>query len=304
MTYDLIILGSGSAGLTAAIYAARKKMNTLVLAKQIGGQSLIASEIENFPGFLEISGAELNKKIREQVKKYGVPIKDGVTIEVIEKKDGIFSVNTDSGVFESRAVIVASGKTYKKLDVPGAKKFEGRGVSFCTICDAPLYADKNTAVIGGGNTALRSAVDLLAYSPKIYILQHRDKFIGDEIMVEKLKAAGKVELLTNAEALEIKGNKFVEGLVYENTVTREKKELAVGGIFVNIGHTPNSEFLRGFLALSRAGEVIVDPRTGQTSVEGVFAAGDVTDQPYKQCIIAAAAGAKAALSAHEYLLKI
>ena len=303
MVYDLIILGSGSAGLTAAIYASRKKLNTLILTKQIGGQSLNASEIENFPGFLKISGAELIEKIKEQVAKYGVKIKDGVTINGIEKKDAIFSVKTgENKIFESKAIIIALGKTPKKLEVPGAQKFEGRGVSFCTICDAPLFAGKNTAVIGGGNAALKSAMDLLAYSPKIYILQHSDKFIGDEITVEKLKASGKVELLTNAETLEIKGNDFVEGFVYKDLITGERKELAIGGVFVNIGQIPNTDFLKGFLALNREGEIIIDPRTTQTSVDGIFAAGDVADLPYKQCVIAAAEGAKSALSAHEYLL--
>ncbi len=304
MVYDLIILGSGSAGLTAAIYASRKKLNTIILTKQIGGQSLMASEIENFPGFFKISGAELIEKMKEQAVRYGVVVKDGITILAIKKKDGIFSVKTDQGeIFESKTIIISLGKTYRKLEVPGAKKFEGKGVSFCTVCDAPLFAGKNTAVIGGGNAALKSAMDLLAYSPKIYVLQHLNKFIGDEIAIDKLKASGKVELLTNAETTEIKGKDFVEGLIYKDLITGEKKELAIGGVFVNIGQIPNTDFLKGFLALNHRGEIIIDARTTQSSVEGVFAAGDVTDLPYKQCVIAAAEGAKAALSAHEYLLK-
>lgn len=317
MIYDLIILGSGPAGLTAAIYAARKKMNTLVLAKQVGGQSLMAYSIENFPGFLKISGAELIAKMKEQVDKYGVAIKDGMVVAAIEKKDGHFLVKTEQREnFEAKTIIIALGKMPKKLEVSGVKEFEGRGVSFCTTCDAPLFAGKDVAVVGGGNAGLKSAEDLVPYAKKIYVLQHGPRFIGDELTIERLKKTGKVEFITNAEILEIKGKKpvpnraggsglgFVEGLVYEDLATGEKKDLAVAGVFVNIGQIPNTDFLKGFLELNEKGEIIIDCRTNETSAPGIFAAGDVSNGLYKQCVIAAGEGAKAALSAHEYLLKI
>ncbi len=303
MVYDLIILGSGPAGLTAAIYAVRKKMSAVILTKQVGGQCLMAPSIENFPGFSKISGADLISKIKEQVDKYGAPIKDGLTIGSIKKKNENFLVKTAEGEnFEAKTVIVALGRMPKKLEVAGAKEFEGRGLSFCTICDAPVFAGKDVAVIGGGNVGLRSAEDLLSYAKNIYVLQHRPKFIGDELTIERLKKTGKVAFLTNAETREIRGKKFVESLVYEDLATGEKKELKVGGVFVNIGWIPNTAFLKGFLNLNEQEEIIIDPLTNETSVKGIFAAGDVSNILYKQCVLAAAEGAKAALSAHEHLL--
>ncbi len=251
MLYDLIILGFGPAGLTAAIYAARKKMNTLILTKQIGGECLMAPSIENFPGFLKISGADLVSKIKEQVDKYRVPIKDGLTISGIEKKNAHFLVKTAEGEnFEAKTIIVALGKMPKKLEVAGAKEFEGRGLSFCATCDAPVFAGKDVAVIGGGNAALRSAEDLLPYAKNIYVLQHKPWFIGDELTIERLKKTGKVTFLTNVETREIKGKKFVESLVYEDLATGEKKELPVGGVFVNIGRIPNSASLKVLMNLN------------------------------------------------------
>ncbi len=185
--------------------------------------------------------------------------------------------------------------------MPGAKEFEGRGVSFCTTCDAPLFSGKSVAVVGGGNAALMSAVDLLPYAEKIYVLQHRERFIGDEIIQEKLRKSQKAELIANAETLEIKGKKFVEKIIYEDLVSKKKKELAVGGIFVNIGHIPNTSFVKNFLDLNENGEIIIGPWTTETSIKGIFAAGDVTNIPYKQYIIASGEGAKAALSAYHYI---
>lgn len=301
MLYDLIIIGAGPAGLTAGIYAGRKKLKTAILTKQIGGQSL-SYTIENYPGLMEISGLELVGKTKKQVEKYDIEIKDSAAISAIDKKNGNFSVKTEKGdSFETKAIIIASGKMPKKIKVPGAREFEGKGMSFCTICDAPLFAGKEVAVIGGGNAALMSAMDLIPYAEKIYILQHRQRFIGDEILQEKLKKSGKVEFITNAEILEIKGKKFVEGLIYEDLRTGEKKELAVGGAFVNIGYIPNTAFVKNFLKLNEKEEIIIDPWTGETSINGIFAAGDATNIPFKQYIIAAGEGAKAALSAYHYI---
>lgn len=305
MVYDSIIIGSGMAGLTAAVYAGRKKMNTLVLTKEIGEPFLAGYTVENYPGLPEISGGELMEKIKEQALKFGVLIKEECVISSIEKKNGTFLVRTIKGDnFETKTVIIAAGRMPKKLDVPGAKEFENRGVSFCTICDAPLFAGRDVAVIGGGNAALTSALDLISYANKVYVLQHREKFKGDELLQERLKKSGKVELINNAETCEIKGGKFVESLFYEDLITGEKKELAVGGIFISIGQIPNSNFAEGFLGLNERGEIVVDCRTAQSTVSGVFAAGDVADLPFKQYIIAAGEGAKAALSAHEYLSKL
>ncbi len=301
MLYDLIIIGAGPAGLSAGLYAGRKKLKTAILTKQIGGQSL-SYTIENYPGLMEISGLELVEKTKKQVEKYNIEIKDSTAISAIDKKNGNFSVKTESGdSFEAKAIIIASGKIPRELEVPGAREFGGKGVSFCTICDAPLFAGKSVAVIGGGNAALMAAMDLISYAEKIYVLQHRERFIGDEILQEKLKNSGKVEFIADAETKEIKGKNFVEGLVYENLKTGEKKELAVGGVFVNIGYIPNTAFVKNFLKLNEKKEIIIDPWTGETSVKGIFAAGDATKIPFKQYIIAAGEGAKAALSAYHYI---
>lgn len=300
MIYDLVILGSGPAGLTAGLYAGRKKINAIILTKQIGGQSL-SYDIENYPGLPKIGGTELIDKTRKQVEKYGIAIKDGMAISSVEKKNRNFLIKTENSSFEAKAIIIATGKIPKKLNVPGAKEFEGRGVSFCTTCDAPLFSGKSVAVVGGGNAALMSAVDLLPYAEKIYVLQHRERFIGDEIIQEKLRKSGKVELIVNAETSEIKGKKFVEKIIYEDLVSKKEKELVVGGVFINIGHIPNTAFVKNFLDLNENGEIIIGPWTTETSVKGIFAAGDATNIPFKQYIIASGEGAKAALSAYHYI---
>jgi thioredoxin-disulfide reductase len=305
MTYDLIIIGADAAGLTAAIYAGRKKINALVLTEKVGGQSVYTDNIENYPGFLEISGLELVARIKKQVQKFGVPIEEGEKVVSIEKKDDRFIIQTDEAShYETRAIVIATGGRWRKLNVPGEEQFIGKGVSFCAICDAPFYKGKDVAVVGGGNTAFESACDLLKYANKIYLLQHRDKFIGDKDRQEKLEISGKVEFLTSAETREIKGRNFVESLVYEDLTTGEMKELKVGGIFINIGQVPNSSFAEGLLELNDRKEIVIDKATNQTSLSGIFAAGDVSDIKYKQSVIAAAEGTKAALSACDYLKRI
>jgi len=302
--FDLIIIGGASAGLAAAIYAARKKLNFVVLTEKIGGQSLLTERIENYPGFEEIAGYELVKKMEEQAKKYGTQILEGEDCEVlkIEKTGNSFRLNTKGrGEMETKSVVVASGKRPRLLNVAGEKEFTGKGVTYCSICDAPLFEGKDVVVVGGGNSGMEASLDLLKYANKIYVLEYGLKIIGDEVSQEKLRQSGKVEFIVNAKILEIKGDKFVSGVVYEDTVSGEKKELKVEGIFVNIGQLPNTDFLKGFLELNEFNEIVVNGKTGETSVVGIFAAGDATDIPFKQCVIAAGQGATAALSAHKYL---
>ncbi len=303
MIYDVVIIGGASAGLTAGIYAARKKLNAIILAKQIGGQSLLAERIENFPGIESISGKELVDNMRKQVEKYGVAVKDDAEVESIEKKGEEFEVRLrDFEVgLRARAIIIATGKSYRRLDIPGVKEFENKGVSFCTTCDAPFFEGKNVAVIGGGNSAFNAALDLVKYANKIYVLARGPKIKGDELLQEKAKQSGKVEFLVNAELKEIKGSAFVEKIIYKDKETGKEKELEVAGVFINIGWMPATNFLEGFINLNNAGEIIIDSKTNETSVPGIFAAGDATDVKYKQCVIAAGEGAKAALSAADYL---
>ena len=304
--YDVVIIGGATAGMTAAIYSARKKLKTIILTKEIGGQNLKTDRIENFPGFMTIAGTELTGKIKEQVSKYGVLIKEGTEVEKIdvhpENKDE-FTLHLKGGdVYESRTVIIATGKNPRLLGIPGEKEFENRGVSFCPTCDAPLFGGKDVAVIGSGNSGLESANDLLKYANKIYVLDYGLDIKGDPATVETLKKTGKVEFILRAETKEIQGGKFVEKLIYRDLTDNDTNELNVQGVFINIGWTPATSFLNDFVKLNDYGEVEIDHKTTQTSVPGVYAAGDVSDTLYKQCVIAAGDGAKAALSAYNYIL--
>lgn len=301
MIYDLIIIGADAAGLSAGIYAGREKLKTLILTKKLGGQSFYTDHIENYPGFLKISGTELILKMTEQAEKFGLVIKEGEEVLSIKKTGGYFLAETKNDRYETKSIIVASGRHWRELNVPGEKEFVSRGVSVCSICDAPFFAGKNVAVVGGGNSALESALGLSKYANKIYLLQHRKKFKGDKAAQNKLKESGRVEFLTNAETREIRGDKFVSALVYEDLASGEKRELKVDGVFINIGQVPNSSFVEGFLKLNSQKEIVVNLQNNAASVKGVFAAGDVTNIRFKQSVIAAAEGVKAALSASEFL---
>jgi len=304
MVYDIAIIGGGPAALTAGIYAARKKLKVIILAKQIGGQVLLAEIIENFPGFEKISGKELIEKMRLQNEKYGVEIKENEEVKSITKDNEFFLIKSkDNKEISAKSVIVATGKTPRPLNIPGEKEFEGKGISFCSTCDAPLFADKKVVVVGSGNSGLCSARDLLKYASKVYVLKYAPKITGDEWMVEELKKSGRVEFFTDVAIKEIKGSKFVEKIVYQNKKSGEEKELAAEGIFISIGWIPSTAFLKGFVNLNEKEEIIIDPKTNESSVKGAFGAGDVTDIEYKQCVIAAAEGAKASLSAYNYLAK-
>ena len=302
--YDLIIIGGATAGLSAAVYAARKKLKTLILTEKVGGQSLLTDNIENYPGFKIITGQELIQKMREQAEQAGTEIQEEKrAVEIKKQNNGFKIITKNKEEFETKAVIIATGQNLRYLNIPGEKEFSGKGISFCSICDAPLFNKKDVAVVGGGNAGLEAALDLTKYADKIYVLEFNHEIAGDKSTQEKLKETKKVEFITGAAAKEIKGAKFAESLIYEDRKTGREKELKVSGIFVNIGQTPNSDFVKDFLDLNAEKEIIVDPKTNQTSAEGIFAAGDVTNIPFKQCIIAAGEGAKAALSVYNYLNK-
>lgn len=304
MIYDLIIIGGGPAGTTAGIYAARQKLNTLLITKAFGGQiARNAVGIENYPGFVEISGLDLIKKFEKHLRKQKIDIERD-EVESIKKIGRNFLVSTKTKHrFQSRAVIIASGADPRLLEVPGEKKFIGRGVSYCVQCDGPLFSDKTVAVIGGGNSAFEAAIFLSNIAKKIYILEYSEKIRADVESQERVKKTGKVEIITDAQPKEIKGEKFVHSLVYLNRKTGKKNNLAVEAIFVEIGSQPATSFVKGLVEFNKKDEIKVDPFTGQTSCLGLFAAGDVDEVPYKQIIIAAGEGAKAALSASNYLQK-
>lgn len=305
--YDTIVIGGGPAGAAAAVYVARKRLKTLVVTEAFGGQSTVSSGIQNWIGEAIISGLDLAEKLKKHVQaQKGIEIRSPErVIAVTQGGDCIFEAKTDSGnVYRSKTVIVCSGGQHRRLGIPGEEKFEGRGLAFCSTCDAPFYNGLDAAVVGSGNAALESVVDLIPYAPKIYLLIRGEKLKGDPVTEEKVRGSSKLQIISNVEVEEILGDKTMTGLRYKDKGTGEVKELAVSGVFVQIGLSANSDFIRSLVDTNQAGEIIVEHRTGQTSKKGIFAAGDVTDDPFKQNNISAGDGVRAALSAYHFILNI
>jgi alkyl hydroperoxide reductase subunit F len=301
--YDLIIVGGGPAGISAGIYASRKKIKTLLITDTFGGQSIVSDKIENWIGEKEISGYDLAKKLENHLKSQeGIEILENDLVIEIKKIDNGFEVKTKEGkTFETKYLLIATGSRHRRLNVPGEKEFEGRGVFYCATCDAPLLKNKIACVIGGGNSGLESALDLVPYASLIYILEYTDKLKGDDITQEKIKSYDKIHIITSAEVIEIFGQNFVSGLKYKDRITNKIKELKTDGVFVAIGMEPNSYLVKDLVKLNNRGEIIVDPKTQQTSLFGIWSAGDVTDFPYKQNNIAVGNAISAVLNIYENL---
>jgi len=295
--YDLIIIGAGPAGITAAVYAARKKMNLLVITKDIGGQAAWSGDIENYTGYQFISGPELAQKFEEHMRKYNIALKENEEVIKLKKAGDIVVVKTDKGSYEARTAIIASGKRSRELNVPGEKEFKNRGLTYCATCDGPLFAGKDVAVIGGGNSALDAALQLMKIAKKVYIINNTPSLGGDAVMREKAQNSNIVAIYNSAQVTAVLGDKMVTGI----KIKKEGKEeqLAIQGIFVEIGLVPNAEFAKE-IEKNQIGEVKVNCHN-ETNIPGIFAAGDVTDVPEKQIIIAAGEGSKACLSAFRYL---
>src|SRR3989338_1156206 len=294
---DLIIIGAGPAGITAAVYAARKKMGLLVITKDIGGQTAWSGDIENYTGYQFVRGPELVAKFEEHMRKYDIPVReDEEIIELKGHKSGVY-VKTDKAEYEAKTAIIASGKRSRELGVPGEKEFKNKGLTYCATCDAPLFAGKVVAVIGGGNSGLDAALQLMNIAKYVYVINIAPDLTGDPIMQEKVKNSDKVEVLNSTQVTAVIGDKMVTGIKIKKDA--EEKPLSLQGIFVEIGLIPNSEFVKG-LDKNELGEIKVD-NYNRTNVPGIFAAGDVTDVPEKQIIIAAGEGSKATLSAFNYL---
>lgn len=299
--YDVAIIGAGPAGMTATVYCSRKKLDTLLITKDIGGQVLLTSGIENYMGYQYITGKELSDKFFGQIAQFPVALLKDISVCNLELSKDNFSLSCGEKKFSAKSVIITTGKRSKELGVPGEKELLGRGVAYCATCDAPLFKDKIVAVIGGGNSAITAAIDLLSYSTKIYLINVADTIQGDPVLIEKTKNSGKVEIIFESEITEIKGKKTVEAITLKNIKTQQTMQISVGGVFIEIGLTPNSELVKDILHLNSSNEIIIDCNS-RTSVPGIFAAGDVTSVQDKQIIIAAGEGAKAALSAYRYLL--
>ena len=300
--YELIIIGGGPAGITAGIYAARYRLKTLMITKDFGGQiAKKAVPIENYPAFKEISGIELIRKFKEHLDKFKIDIEMDSVIK-IERTNGNFQVFTQNQkLFKSKTVIIASGADPRPLKVPGENEFVGRGVSYCVTCDSPLFKNKIVAVIGGGNAGFEAAIALARWAKKIYVLEYGERVVADIQNQELARKTKKVEIITNAALKEIKGDKFVNSIIYEDRKTGQEKKLEVEGVFVEIGSQPASAFAKDLVELNERGEIKVDFETFQTKTPGLFAAGDVNVGKFKQIVTACGEGAKAALAAYDYL---
>lgn len=299
--YDLIIVGAGPAGMTAAIYAAREKLKFLVISKEYGGQMAKKDvEIENYPGFSEISAQELISRFREQIKTLQVHVEIG-EVRSVSCRNQAFSVTAANQVHITKTILIATGADPKFLNVPGEKELVGRGVGYCTTCDGPLFAKKDTAVIGGGNSALEAALFLARYAKKVYIVEYSPKMRGSTCLIEKVKKTGIVEIITGAKATKITGEKFVRSLEYREVNTGKIINLPVEGIFIKIGHRAASHIVKNLVELNDRDEIKYDYMTHQTKTPGLFVAGDVSEQKYKQIIVACGEGAKAAMAISEYL---
>lgn len=300
--YDVIIIGGASAGLTAAIYTSRRAMKTLVLTKDIGGQISMTPDVENYPGFEFIEGWTLSDKFKKQAEKFGAEIKFAEVSAVDKLDEDHFKVTANEVAYIGKTVILAFGKTPRNLDVPGEKEFQGKGVSYCATCDMPFFKGKTVAVVGGGNSALDAAIYGSQVASKIYLIHRRDQYRGEQVLIDRMKAKENIEPVYNAVIKEVKGDTAVRQIVVTDVVTGEEREIAVDGVFVEIGYVVKAEFVKHLVEMTERNEVITDKHM-MTSTPGVFAAGDLTTSTYKQAVISAGEGCTAALSAYEYLMK-
>ncbi|MDD5190110.1 MAG: FAD-dependent oxidoreductase [Dehalococcoidales bacterium] len=301
--YDLIILGGGPAGLAASVYAARKRINTLLLSQDIGGQVNWTTGVENYLGYQFIEGRDLIAKFQEQVDQFPITQKIGYKAVKVQKlKDG-FEVTSESGdVYQSKALIVATGKRPRRLNIPGEVELTGRGVTYCAVCDGPIFTGQRVAVIGGGNSALEAALDMVKIAEWVEMVS-LTPLTGDAVLIEKLQQAKNLTLSLEYQTERVLGTDLVEGLMIKNIKTGEFKKLDVTGIFIEIGLSPNADAVKDLLPLTNTGEIPISCGT-ETGVPGLFAAGDVTNVPEKQIVIAAGEGAKAALAAHRFLQRL
>ncbi len=304
--FDVLVVGGGPAGAAAAIYAARKGIRTGVAAERFGGQVLDTMAIENFISVKETEGPKLARALEEHVREYEVDIMNlqRASQLIPAGEDGLHRVRFDNGgELKAKTLILATGARWREMNVPGEQEYRGRGVAYCPHCDGPLFKGKRVAVIGGGNSGVEAAIDLAGIVAHVTLLEFGEELRADAVLQRKLNSLPNVRVLKMAQTTEVKGDgQKVTGLVYKDRSSEEMHSVELEGIFVQIGLLPNSEWLKGTLELSRFGEIIVDAK-GQTSIPGVFAAGDVTTVPYKQIVIAVGEGAKASLSAFDHLIR-
>lgn len=293
--YDIIIIGAGPGGMTAALYAARYKLKTLIISKDVGGVANLAHKVENWPGILSIPGTELMQNFKKQVESLGVKI----ILEEVEKLSNKFEVVTAGGKkFKSKTLILTLGTVRRKLNIEGEDEFIGRGVSYCYTCDAAMFRNKVVCVVGGSNSAAMAALLLTRYAKKVYIIYRKEKIRSDAVLTEQVEKNPKIEFIYNAEIAKILGTKFVEKIIL-----KDGKEIPMQGVFIEVGGIPSTDLAKQInIKLDESKSIIVDDKM-QTNVEGVFAAGDITNTPLAQIVTACGDGAKAAYSAFHYLKK-
>ena len=296
MIYDLTIIGGGPAGVAAGVYAARKELKTLFITKDWNSQSTVSEGIENWIGTVKISGADFAKSLEKHLKAYSkdvVDIHEGESCEKIEKTDAGFKIITSKGSYESKTVLIATGSYRRKLDIPGADIFEHKGLTYCASCDGPMFSGQDVVVVGGGNAAFESASQLLAYCKTVTLLNRSDKFRADPVTIDAVSKNSHFKVIKNAIPKEVKGDKFVTSFVYPDSMTNTDNELTITGIFVEIGSIPTTYFAKDIVKMTEIGHIVTDPRNQQTSIKGIWAAGDCTDGLYHQNNIAAGDAVKA-----------
>lgn len=300
--YETIILGGGPAGVAAGVYADRKKIKTALITADFGGQATVASQIENIPGHrFAISGSQMAAGFKNQIEKSGIDLILDQVLKV-EKEGEIFKIITqEKGEFLTKTVLFSLGRKHRDLNVLGEEKFKGKGIAYCSTCDAPFFKDKEVAIIGGGNTAFNSAMDLFPYASHIYLLIRSEKIKADATLAEEAKKNPKISIIFNAQATEIFGNILVEGLKYNDLTINKTKELAVSGVFINVGMSPKSEPIKDLVELDEMGQVKVFSVRGDTSQKGIWAAGDITNLPFKQILTASGDGIRAILDIYNHL---
>jgi len=300
--YDTIIIGGGPAGLGAALYAKRKGLEVGIIAERMGGQVLDTSSVENYLGYPFLTGEDMVHNFEAHVKEYQVPVTTDVLVEgIVEGSPKLVSAS-DGKTYRAKTLILATGSKPRKLGVPGEKEFSGRGVAYCAICDGPLFTGRDVIVAGGGNSAVEAAIDLAKTSSKVKLV-HRSDFRADKVLIDKLMSLENVEVHLQTQILEIKGGNLLTHVTALDKTQGEEIDITAEGLFVEIGYLPKSELFEGLVALNDKKEIMVNP-LGETDVPGIYAAGDITDGPYKQIIISAADGAKAALSANDFVNKL
>jgi thioredoxin reductase (NADPH) len=299
MDYDVIIVGGACAGTSAAIYAVRRALKTLIISKDVGGQIATTELVENYPGYDTISGLDLATKFKDQAIKFGAEWKFD-TAKDLKQIDGGFEIKTKQRTYTTKAVILAFGKTPRTLDILGEKEFMGKGVVFCATCDGPLFKDRTIAVVGGGNSAFTAAEYMSKLAKKVYLIHRNEEFKAEKVLVDKVKSDPKIEIRLNSKVNKIEGKHLVESIDLENTKDKKIEKLKLDGVFIEIGFKVQADFLEGMVKFDAFGQVIVNEKC-ETGTPGLYAAGDLTNVVYKQAIISAGQGATAGLAVYEYV---